>query len=188
MRQERKDALDMVLLNDVTEPLDDKQKLEFIYRRYGKKMYTAAYNILKSQSDAEDAVQNAFVNICKRIRDINEKDDDKLRGYVLAIAQNEAYNVIRQRKPETSIDEIPEPADDGVEFRVEEGDAFRFAVNVMRQMDEKYRAPLYLYYVMGYSYKETAKALKRSEGTVRVQISRGLQILKKSLKEAGYGT
>lgn len=179
----------MVLFTSETEPQTGKQKLELIYRRYGNKMYTAAYNILKSRSDAEDAVQNAFLNICKKVRSLNEKDDEALRGYVLAIAQNEAYNIIRQRKPDVSIDDIPEPAEDnGVEIKVAEGEEFRFAVKVMREMDEIYRAPLYLYYVMGYSYKETAKQLKRGEATVRVQISRGLNILKKSLKEAGYGT
>ena len=166
---------------------DEKQRLEYVYRRYSKKMFTAAYRVLGSQSDAEDAVQNAFVNICKNLKRLDDKDDDAMRGYVLAIATNEAYNIIRERGNEVSADELPEASDGGdVEISVAEGAEFREAVKIMRQMDGKYRAPLYLHYVMGYSLKETARQLKRNEGTVRVQIARGLQILKKSMKEAGY--
>ena len=167
--------------------MNEKQRLEYIYRRYSKKMFSAAYRISGSQSDAEDAVQNAFVNICKNLKRLDEKDEDAMRGYVLAIATNEAYNIIRGRGNEISTDELPEATDGGdVEIKVAEGAEFKEAIRIMRQMDNRYRAPLYLYYVMGYSLKETAKQLKRNEGTVRVQIARGLQILKKSMKEAGY--
>jgi len=179
---------DMLFFTAGTADMDDKQKLEYIYRRYGRKMFTVAYRILGSADDAEDAVQNSFVNICKNLKRLNEKDEDAMRGYVLAIASNEAYNVIRSRKNEISVDELPDIPEesDNVDVKVSEGAEFRTAINIMRQMDYIYRAPLYLHFVMGYSLPEVAKQLDRKEKTVRAQIERGLQILKKRMKEAGY--
>ena len=59
-------------------------------------------------------------------------------------------------------------------------------IDSLMEINEKYRAPLYLRYVMSFSLKDTAKQLGKNESTVRSQISRGLSILKKALKEAGY--
>ena len=53
-------------------------------------------------------------------------------------------------------------------------------------MDDTYRAPLYLRYVMGYSVKETARLLKRNEQTVKGQLARGKKMIISQLKEAGY--
>ncbi len=167
---------------------DEKQTLESIYRRYGKKMFTAAYRISGSVQDAEDAVQTAFIKISKSLKRLNVDDEDAMRGYVLTVAKNEAYNIIRSRKNEISVDELQDisDGDEGFEIKVAEGAEFKTAISIMRQMDDKYRAPLYLHYVMGYSLRDTAKQLDRKEKTVRVQIERGLQILKKRMKEAGY--
>lgn len=48
----------------------------------------------------------------------------------------------------------------------------------------KYREVIHLYYVEGYSTAEIASLLGRGEGTVRVQLSRGRERLRRVLKEA----
>ncbi|MBO4422108.1 MAG: sigma-70 family RNA polymerase sigma factor [Clostridia bacterium] len=176
----------MIFLS-LSAPPGDKEKLETIYIRYSAKMYSAAYRILGSQSDAEDAVQNAFLNISRNLNKFNINDDHAMRGYVMTAAVNEAYNVIRGRKDAVPLEEAEDIPDGGdTELKVAEGAEFSAAVDAMRRLDDTYRAPLYLRYVMGYSLKETAKELKRNEATVRTQINRGIRLLKKALKEAGY--
>ena len=56
----------------------------------------------------------------------------------------------------------------------------------MSAMDDRYRAPLYMTVVMGYSAKEAAKILGRDHKTVKVQISRARKMLADALTEAGY--
>ena len=118
---------------------------------------------------------------------VENKDEAALRGYLYTVATNESYNILRGKKDFVSEDEVPEQPD-GADLAVKaaEGEEFEFAVSAMRNMDDTYRAPLYLRYVMGFSLKETAQHLGRSEATVRSQVSRGLQILKKTMTEAGY--
>lgn len=168
-------------------PHKSRQKLGRIYEKYGRKMYSAAFSVLKNQSDAEDAVQNGILKIADKLNELDSKPDEVLRGYVLTVAKNEAYNIIRKRDNALPFEELREK-EDGTDITVKVTDdaEFDFAVSVIREMDEKYRAPLYLRYVAGFSLKETAKQLGKNEATVRSQISRGLSRLKKALKEAGY--
>ena len=166
---------------------NDKQRLTLMYEKYSRRMYTAAKRILNSGEDAEDAVQNAFVSVAKRMGSINIYDEDALCGYLIAVVKNEAIDVLRKRKntvPEDELTDTPDSFD--TVFETEKREVFEYAVKIMTQMDDIYRAPLYLNVVMGYSPKETADVLKRAPATVRVQISRAKQMLAEKLKEAGY--
>ena len=52
-------------------------------------------------------------------------------------------------------------------------------LEAMLELDEKYRAPLYLHFYAGYTYKEVAKILRLSESAVAMRISRGKTELKR---------
>ncbi|MBQ7700526.1 MAG: sigma-70 family RNA polymerase sigma factor [Clostridia bacterium] len=168
-------------------PKNDRQKLEDLYVKYGKKIYSASFSVLKNQSDAEDAVQNSFLKISKKLRELDGRDEPAIRGYCLTVAANESYDILRRKKEYLSEEEIPDMSDKtDLTVKVAQGAEYEFAVAAMRRMDGRYRAPLYLRYVMGFSLKEVALQLGRNEATVRSQISRGLALLKKELTEAGY--
>lgn len=163
----------------------DREKLQSIYERCGKKMHAAAQKICGDQ--AEDAVQNAFISMAKHIDKINERDDDGLAGYVIAIAKNEAYELMRKTEYTEDIDSISvkDPFSDPAE-RVFERDAFEYATRIIREMDDKYRAPLYLFCVMGMTLKETASQLHIREKTAGIRVYRAKKLLMDKMKEAGY--
>lgn len=48
-------------------------------------------------------------------------------------------------------------------------------------LPEKYRIVIHLFYYEGYSTKEIAEILKKSDSAVRTQLCRGREMLKKSL-------
>ena len=175
-----------LFLADVLEEYD-RRRLAVVYEKYSGRMYTAAKRILNNGEDAEDAVQNAFYSIAKRMKNIDIHDENALCGYLLAVVKNEAIDILRKRKSAVLVDTLTDlPDGSDTVFETEKREVFEYAVNIIMQMDDTYRAPLYLSAVMGYTSKETAKILKRSEATVRVQISRAKQMLAKKLKEAGY--
>ena len=88
---------DMLLFMADTLSYGDKQKLETMYEKYKRKMYSAAKRILSDGDKAEDATQNAFISMAENIRRINITDDYAPQGYVLAIVTNEAYNITRAK-------------------------------------------------------------------------------------------
>ena len=166
---------------------DDKQRLSYVYERYGRRMFSAAKQITQSNSDAEDALHNAFVRVAKRIKKLNLNDEDALCGYLFTVVKNEAATILRKRKNTLPIDDVEE-VPDGYDpaFETERREIYEYATKIMTKMDDTYRAPLYLTVVMGYSAAETAKELGRNIATVRVQISRAKKMLADKLKEAGY--
>jgi len=166
---------------------DDKQRLSYVYERYGRRMFSAAKQITQNDSDAEDALHNAFVRVAKRMKKLNLNDEDALCGYLFTVVKNEAANILRKRKNTLPLDEI-ENISDGYDFtfETERREIYEYATKIMTEMDDTYRAPLYLSVVMGYSAAETAKELDRNIATVRVQISRAKKMLADKLKEAGY--
>ena len=176
----------LLFLPDVLEEYD-RRRLTVIYEKYSGRMYTAAKRILNNSEDAEDAVQNAFYSIAKRMKNIDIHDETALCGYLITVVKNEAVTILRKRKnsvPVEELEDLPDNAD--TVFETEKRDVFEYAVKIITEMDVTYRAPLYLCVVMGYTSKQTAKILKRSPATVRVQISRAKKMLAEKLKEAGY--
>lgn len=178
----------MLLFMADTLSYGDKQKLETMYEKYKRKMYAAAKRILNDGDMAEDVTQNAFVSIAKNMDKINIYDTDALEGYVIAIAKNEAYNVLRAGDKAELYDEVPLEADpfSDVDARVFEKEIYEKIVEILRGMDDLYRSPIYLNCVMGCTVKETAKQLHRNEQTVKGQIARGKKMIINKLKEAGY--
>ena len=177
----------MLLFIPDTLPDDDKQLISKLYEEHSRRMFAAAKQITNDKGDAEDAVQNAFVSIVKNIGRIKIDDEEAMRGYLLTVVKNEAVNILRKRKNLEPADEMTEIAGGcDVEFLTEKREVFEYAVKIMSAMDEKYRAPLYLSTVMGFSIKEVAKTLGRDHKTVKVQISRARKMLADALTEAGY--
>lgn len=179
---------DMLLFMADTLSYGDKQKLETMYEKYKRKMYSAAKRILSDGDKAEDATQNAFTSIAENIGRINIMDDDALEGYVIAIVKNEAYNIIRAKDKAELYDEFPLVSDpfSDVNAKVFEKEVYEKIVEILRNMDDLYRSPIYLNCVMGYTVKETAKQLHRNVQTVKGQIARGKKMIINKLKEAGY--
>ena len=53
--------------------------------------------------------------------------------------------------------------------------------SLFTSLEEKYRLPMLLYYVEGYSVAETARALRLPQGTLKSRLHRGRLLLKDSL-------
>lgn len=177
----------MLLFLPDTMSIDDKQRISKLYEKHSRRLFAAAKAVTGNASDAEDAVQNAFVSVVKNIGRINIDDEEALRGYMLTVVKNEAINILRKRKDSEPVDEMAGIADGfDVEFLTEKREVYEYAVKIMSAMDERYRAPLYMTVVMGYSAKEAAKILGRDHKTVKVQISRARKMLADALTEAGY--
>ena len=77
---------------------EDKQKFTEIYELYHVQMEQTAIRILKDQHDAEDAVQNAFMQIIRHFEKIYEIPCEKLPFWIICIVKNEATTILRKNK------------------------------------------------------------------------------------------
>ena len=153
-----------------------RQPVQELIERYQKNLYAAAFNICKNQMDAEDVVQETFVQYYTTKKEF--ESEQHIRAWLLRVAINKAKNltVTFWKKHKCSLEDyretltFPDP---------QSRDLFE---EVMK-LPEKYRIVIHLFYYEDYSVREIADILKLSESNVKVRLSRGWAMLKDSLKE-----
>lgn len=134
-------------------------------------LYRVSTTLLPQLCDREDAVQSAIEKAWRKQGRL--RDDRALRAWVVRILINECYTLLRKRRRETLTDAPPE--------RETAPDARPELYELFTALDEKYRLPLALYYMEGYSVEEAARALALPTGTVKSRLHRGRLLLKDEL-------
>lgn len=126
---------------------------------------------------AEDLVHDVFLQVLPRMASL--RDISRFGPWLAAIARNRAADFHRRARSEFSLDEEPETLE-SVEnpqhtVGVEDGMAL---LNAVRQLPETYREPLILRFVEGMSGPEIAARTGLTRGSVRVNLHRGMQMLR----------
>jgi RNA polymerase sigma factor (sigma-70 family) len=155
-----------------------------LYKLYAKAMYNVALRILNYEEEAEDVLQEAFLDAFTRIVDFRQETTFGL--WLKQIVINKSINYLRKRKMEfVSTDEISEVPDedsfDDSEVRLQ-ADEVRAAIT---KLPDGYRVVLSLYLLEGYDHEEIAHILKISENTSRTQYMRAKKKLKSILEQKG---
>lgn len=155
-----------------------------LYKLYAKAMYNVALRILNYEEEAEDVLQEAFLDAFTRIRDFRLETTFGL--WLKQIVINKSINYLRKRKMEfVGVDEVSELPD---EIAVEDDDIKLQADevrNAIAQLPDGYRVVLSLYLLEGYDHEEISHILKISENTSRTQYMRAKNKLKSILKLKG---
>lgn len=87
-------SLFLLLLDDPAE----KSGFEEIYNSFKGNMFNAAFCILKNETDAEDAVSQAFMSIIDKPHLLRSGACTKVHAYLIIAAKNEAKNMRKKRK------------------------------------------------------------------------------------------
>jgi len=76
---------------------DTLRKIERMYSKYKNLMHREAYNILKDDGLAEDAVQQSFIKVIKNIEKLDEENIARTRNYLVIICRNTAIDIYKNR-------------------------------------------------------------------------------------------
>lgn len=168
----------------------EQKKFEQLYDTYSKLMYYIAFDILKDEELAKDAVQEAFINICKNFSKISEQDCKDLKGFVVIVIRRVAINMYNKQKKNkvVSLDGFIENGEiigtketvynSMTDISSEENNI----VHYMQKLPAKYGDILLFYYVYGYSAEEVAQIFNMKTATVYSYLSRGRKKLEELLK------
>lgn len=140
---------------------------------YGDMLLRLSYSYMKNIHDAEDVVQEVFVQLFKNIDTFNSEDYKKY--WLICVTRNICKNKLKSSwfRGRAELTEMPyydEYADNSV-------------LNEVMKLPLKYREVIHLYYYENYSTVEIASILHKKESTVRSLLSRGRNLLKEVLKE-----
>lgn len=159
---------------------------EWAVEQFYRALYQFAIGLTGSESDAADLTQETYQVLLVKGRHI--RDGRKLKSWLFTTLYRRFLGQHRheRRFPEVQVEaverELPaiEPAMD------DRADA-NGVVAALQSLDEKYRAPLALFYLQELSYREIAKALGLPIGTIMSRLSRGKAVLRKRLEDQELG-
>ena len=140
---------------------------------YGDMILRLAYSYMKNMHDAEDIVQEVFIQLLKNI-DIFENNDHK-KSWLICVTRNICKNKLKSSwfKKKEELIEMP--------YYDEYKDTT--VLDAVMKLPVKYREIIFLYYYEGYKTAEISEITNQKESTVRSLLHRARNILKKSLKE-----
>lgn len=126
--------------------------------------------------DAEELVQEVFVTAWLRLPELAEAGS--FPGWLAAVARNRAVDHLRARRPTEplAVEPAVPPRDDTDVHAI---------LAVVRALPETYRESLLLRLVEGWSGPEIAERLGLTEGSVRVNLHRGMALLRERLHAGG---
>ena len=142
---------------------------------YGDSLFRLARTYLHNEADAQEIVQDTIIQLLRYDPDF--PDSAKEKAWLMKTAANLSRNRIRFNKAHET-DELQE------QLVAEEKNNLSYVWDAVRQLPQKQREVIHLFYQEGYSTKEIAAILGRMEGTVRADLSRARSALKTILKEA----
>ena len=150
-----------------------------VYKAYARAMYNTSLRIVKDHLQAEDVVQEAFIEVFTHLHRFRE---DSSFGYWLKqIVINRSISALRKIKGDllSMTGDLPEEASDlmAADEGPDEEDRIELEVNRIKtaidQLPEGYRMVLILYLLEGYDHEEIAQILSISQATSRTQYIRG---------------
>lgn len=167
----------------------DSLGYQLLYQRYSKAMFNTSLRIVNNTADAEDVLQEAFLDAFRSLNDFHYRST--FGAWLKKIVINKSINALRKRRGHFV--EIDEEREDGIhaiaqEEPIDEADLqYRVAEvkKAIQKLPDGYRAVVSLYLLEGYDHEEIAGILSISHNTVRTQYVRAKQKLLSIIKQGG---
>ncbi len=165
--------------------VNDRKAQFQVYKLYYKAMFNTAVRIVNDSAQAEDVMQEAFLEAFRQIG--TYRGESSFGSWLKKIVVNKSIDEIRKARNVISIDEldvdVPDQQDDEnyiqvLSTKVEE---IRKAIHAL---PDSYRIILSLYLLEGYDHEEIAQVLNISYNLSRTRFSRAK---KKLLEHIGAG-
>lgn len=173
---------------------------EFFYeliRPYERRLYAAAFAILRNEADAEDAAQEAVLKAFKYIRQF--RSEAKFSTWLFQIAINEA-RMRRRRQQAHAMEPIVEQQNDDGDYTprdfadwreipsetLERREVREALMTALASLSEKYREVFVLRDMQHLSIEETAKVLDISTASVKTRLLRA-RLMLRDLLSPGFG-
>jgi RNA polymerase sigma-70 factor (ECF subfamily) len=150
-----------------------------LYNQYCKAMYNLAYRILNNREDAEDMLQETFIECFRSIDSF--RFESTFGAWLKRIMVNKCINHIKKKKIDLTLYETLPAVIDEEEEEVKYDTAKIF--NGIELLPDGYRIILTLYLLEGYDHGEIAQILGISESTSKSQYSRAKEKLRTILSK-----
>ncbi|MBW2523681.1 MAG: sigma-70 family RNA polymerase sigma factor [Deltaproteobacteria bacterium] len=154
----------------------DSQSFARLYQVFGPVVHAVVVARVPVDA-AEDIMQDVFETALERIGQLREPA--AFVGWLLTIARNRATDWLRRKRPTTELDEAQVAAPAKPTAEAEQ------VLEVIRSLPDAYSETLVMRFVEGMTGPEIAARTGLSHGSVRVNLTRGMKLLRAKLALRG---
>lgn len=160
----------MLNINEKTLQVDE------ILENFSDMVYKLAFSKTKNVYDAQDITQDVFMKLVNYEKTF--ESEQHLKSWLIRVTINSSKNLLSSAwfKKTTSFE------DNLVTYLKEESEVYKYVLN----LPTKYRIVIHLFYYEDLKTYEIANILEKKESTIRSQLSRARDILKKNIKEVDF--
>lgn len=192
--QARLPALDETTSDDVLVRAaqgGDNRACRAILTKYNRRLYRIARGILRNDTEAEDAVQEAYVNAFTHLAAF--RGESSLSTWLSRIVMNESLARLRSRRPTVDIAEVvaPEREAEIIQFpntvrtdperTMAQRELLRLVERVTDELPDVYRTVFVTRVIEGMSVEDTAELLGIRVETVKTRLHRARKLVREHL-------
>ncbi len=145
--------------------------------RWEKRVFNYLLKLVRDREDALDLTQEVFL---KAFQNLGKLDDpDRFGPWLFRIAHNEAFSLLRKRKPEG--ESTQERGDGTLSFRMYPVELSLAVETALARLTDDQREAVILKVYQGFKFEEMADALECPVSTVKSRLYSALDLLKETL-------
>ncbi|NND88370.1 MAG: sigma-70 family RNA polymerase sigma factor [Flavobacteriaceae bacterium] len=150
-----------------------------LYRLYSKAMYNICLRMVKNEMDAEDLLQNSFVDVFTKLDSF--RFQSSVGAWIKRIVINNCINFLKKKR--LYFEEVTEQLGQIEEEEITNDSVLNVETikEAIIQLPDGYRVVFSLYLLEGYDHQEIAEILKVSVATSKSQYSRAKSKLRSIL-------
>ena len=154
-----------------------------LYRKYIRRLYRFSYSILKSREEAENIVQNVFLNLWQNR--VKTEKISSVKYYVFTIAYNSAISIIRKKARESQFIEyvktLQDMKEEPVDLQFEYKELDERVSAIINSLPVRQKEVYQLHRIEGLKYAEISERLNISINTIENHMSRALKTIREKL-------
>ncbi|HTD43734.1 MAG TPA: sigma-70 family RNA polymerase sigma factor [Bryobacteraceae bacterium] len=155
----------------------DVEAYNVLVSRWEKRVFNYLLRLVSNREDALDVSQETFLKAYQNLRKLD--DPARFPAWLFRIAHNEAFSLLRRRKPETELAGEPRPRNIGGRLLPVE---LSLAVeSALKRLSEDQRETVLLKIYQGFKFEEMAEILECPVSTVKSRLYTALELLKTTL-------
>jgi RNA polymerase sigma-70 factor (ECF subfamily) len=158
----------------------DQDAMAEFFGRYSSMVYSVALRVLKDSGEAEDVVQEIFVQVWKT-PGVFVSGRGSLGGWLVVVARNRAIDMLRRRRPSDPVELFALPSATNLANEAERSVLMEKIRSAMHTLPVEQQTSVELAFFEGLSHSEIAKKTGDPLGTVKTRIRLALLTLRKVL-------
>ena len=155
----------------------DVEAYNLLVSRWEKRVFNYLLRLVSNREDALDVSQDVFLKAYQNLPKLDAPE--KFAGWLFRIAHNEAFSLLRRRRPEGELPPHMAAPDSGGRLLPME---LSLAVeSALKRLSEDQREAVLLKIYQGFKFEEMAEILECPVSTVKSRLYTALELLKATL-------